>query len=397
MGELHRIPQASGAAERAFADGGLTGRERDAARSVLAGMTAQAAASVMGVDAETVASYRRRAYRKLGVADARGLVARLGERGAGDGRDWRPALRERGLSDTQAEVLARVAAGRSSSEIAGELHLAPGTVSSARANGYRLLGVHSREGLLAELEAGESAGRGRAGAPARRRASRLAAACVAAAVLLALLVVGGEALLTAAAQKKHPWFSADGTYHPELVPFTALDSRGDELFGVSENGQRFGRLDFVAAYMGGIADLYAARGADGTMGYVHAQEPDAGTGRDGDALYDKDGVTVIGEGALRTDRFFEAGQPVTGKTAFTAFCPDGAELFGINEQGQSFGSQDIANLYLGGNLDLVKAHGMEGTSGYVLQDELEAARGGDEIRVYLSDGLTQIDLFLVDG
>ena len=194
--DARRIPQAREDAERAFVEHGLTERERDAARSVLAGMTATDAASVMGIDSETVASYRRRAYHKLGVEGSRGLVDRLGKRDDADATDWRPALLAHGLSETQAEALARVAAGRTSSEIAKELNLAAGTVSSARANGYRLLGVHSREEMVATLKASEKGERTLERAPRRRRASRLAAACVATAALLAVAIAGWQTIVS---------------------------------------------------------------------------------------------------------------------------------------------------------------------------------------------------------
>ena len=70
------IPVASPDAEKDFTDRALTEREVEAARSVLAGMTAEEAASEMGVGASTVGSFRQHAYRKLGVAGARELRER---------------------------------------------------------------------------------------------------------------------------------------------------------------------------------------------------------------------------------------------------------------------------------------------------------------------------------
>ena len=185
------IPTASQEAERDFRERGLTGREAEAARSALAGMTAAAAAREMGIGASTVGSLRQRAYRKLGVSGATELVRKYAEKSvdkdAGE-KDWRPALRARGLSETQASVLSLACSGRSTAQIAGELHLAEGTVRAARAAGYRMLGVHSREELAALLEreaaAPRRAPRGRVpgGGYGRRRggdsgvASRLAAA-----------------------------------------------------------------------------------------------------------------------------------------------------------------------------------------------------------------------------
>lgn len=153
---VSNIPAAPPEAERLFDEGGLTDRERDAARSVLAGMTAREAAGRMGVSASTVGSLRQRSYHKLNVHGAAELVERFGapDSGAawlGAGDDTRSALLSNGLSETQADVLLRVASGKSSAQISDELGIAPGTVSSARAMGYRLLGVHSREELVERL------------------------------------------------------------------------------------------------------------------------------------------------------------------------------------------------------------------------------------------------------
>lgn len=178
------IPTASNEAERDFRERGLTEREADAARSALAGMTAAAAAREMGVSSSTVGSLRQRAYRKLGVGGAAELARKYAdnciEKDAGE-KDWRPALRAHGLSETQASVLSLACSGRSTARIADELHLAEGTVRAARATGYRMLGVHSREELAALLER-------EAAAPRRRRAARLAAACLAAAMVVAVAV-----------------------------------------------------------------------------------------------------------------------------------------------------------------------------------------------------------------
>lgn len=178
------IPAASHEAERDFRERGLTEREADAARSALAGMTAATAAREMGVSSSTVGSLRQRAYRKLSVGGAAELARKYAEncieKDAGE-KDWRPALRAHGLSETQASVLSLACSGRSTARIADELHLAEGTVRAARATGYRMLGVHSREELAALLER-------EAAAPRRRRAARLAAACLAGVMVVAVAV-----------------------------------------------------------------------------------------------------------------------------------------------------------------------------------------------------------------
>ena len=65
------ISRESDAVERALDEKALTDREKDAARSLLQGMTAQSAAEAMGVSPSSVGSYRGRAYEKLGVASGR--------------------------------------------------------------------------------------------------------------------------------------------------------------------------------------------------------------------------------------------------------------------------------------------------------------------------------------
>ena len=145
------IPRASERAEKDFLEHGLTTRETNAVRSTLAGMTAAEAATEMGVGASTVGSLRRNAYQKLGATSGRELVQRYAEKND-DGPEWGEALRNHGLNRTQADVLALVASGLSTAQIAEELHVAPGTVRAARANGYRMLGVHSHHELVELLD-----------------------------------------------------------------------------------------------------------------------------------------------------------------------------------------------------------------------------------------------------
>ena len=61
-------------------------------------------------------------------------------------------LRSQGLSETQANVLVRIAAGDSSTKIEGDLNYSRGSVNSARRVGYRALGVHSRTQLMRHLQ-----------------------------------------------------------------------------------------------------------------------------------------------------------------------------------------------------------------------------------------------------
>ena len=207
-------------------------------------------------------------------------------------------LSARGLGETQAKVLALVAAGASSSGIAQALCLAPGTVSSSRADGYRLLGIHSREELVELIENERRA-------PERRRRRRRLAYAALGAVLVAVIAFVCVAWAGARWQSEHPYVGEDGSLATERIPFTAVDSSGTELFGVNEAGQRFGRHDFVVAYMGGRAELHAAESQDGTgaVGYVREGD-DSGT------LYDSDGDHVIGSNALPLEQVArpEAGE-----------------------------------------------------------------------------------------
>lgn len=247
-----RIPRASDEVERRFEECGLTDRERDATRAAVHGMTAAAAAEVMGLSASTVGSLRQRAYRKLGARGA----AELGEKGGGlsegatpaDG-SVRSALLAHGLSETQADVLALVAAGRSSAEIAEKLSIAPGTVSSARANGYRMLGVHSREELAALL-AEEAA------APRRRRARRLALACVAAVAIVAVAVAVGESVASAP-----PAESTEQTVSKDEA-LDVLFGEG-QLFDVSSTGGAVRLQDVIDDYYEmGVRDVVVERVGD---------------------------------------------------------------------------------------------------------------------------------------
>ena len=213
------IPLASAETERLFEERGLTDRERDAARSALAGMTAKAAAERMGVSSSTVGSLRQRAYNKLGVHGAAELAEQCGTvtgMRAEPSADDRAVLLAHGLSETQADVLSRVAAGYSSAEIADELGIASGTVSSARANGYKLIGVHSREELVAWLERGGEPGGGTR--RARWRSLLVAVGVLAAAILV--VIAGWAALGQSEPSVPTKETPADAEDYVELVGIT---------------------------------------------------------------------------------------------------------------------------------------------------------------------------------
>lgn len=232
--EAPGIPHASDEAERSFSEHGLTEREVDAARSVLAGMTAEMAAREMGIEASTVGGFRQRAYHKLGMEDGRELVRRYGPHGdkdanelANDIEGFRSSLVNRGLTDTQLDVLARAAAGVPTSEIARELHVAPGTVGCARSNGYRLLGVRSREELLSMLE-GERTERERR----QRRGKRLALGCMVTVIAVSALLALAGAFL--------PVDSIGEFLSGEAVGMRSVNG---VLYAVNENDQTFGSIE----------------------------------------------------------------------------------------------------------------------------------------------------------
>lgn len=70
------MPSLSAETEHTLEAAGLSAREREAVRDVLADMSAEEAARRLGVSPSTVASYRRRACEKLGVSVAVALQGR---------------------------------------------------------------------------------------------------------------------------------------------------------------------------------------------------------------------------------------------------------------------------------------------------------------------------------
>lgn len=375
----HSFQRESEAVERAFDEASLTDREKDAARSLLQGMTAQEAADFMGVSPSSVGSYRKRAYEKLGVGSGRELVSLH--------RAWPVAevnvdvnekLRERGLNETQAGVCSLIAAGRTTAEIASELGIAAGTVNSARAYGYKLLGIHSREELV-ELLKGRG---GRETEPATGSSGKRLWTILA---VVAIVLVGAIALLQAIvpSASNGPIGSLTAPRGTDATPFTAKAEDGTILFGVNENGQRFGRRDWVTAYLGGIADLYAAEGENGEKGFAPQNaEP-------GSPLYDMDGRTELGTFSLFEWQVNDLGteKPGPDATPFAARDSEGHILFGVNEAGQRFGSKELADLYLGGKLDLEATTASNGAHGYVRVGDVETK---PVMTVYAEDGVTEL-------
>lgn len=377
----HSFQRESEAVERAFDEASLTDREKDAARSLLQGMTAQEAADIMGVSPSSVGSYRKRAYEKLGVGSGRELVSLHRAWSVAEVNvDVNEKLRERGLNETQASVCSLIAAGRTTAEIASELGIAAGTVNSARAYGYKLLGIHSREELV-ELLKGRG---GRETEPAMGSSGKRLWAILA---VVAIVLVGAIALLQAIATSASngPVASLAAARGTDTTPFTAKAEDGTILFGVNENGQRFGRRDWVTAYLGGIADLYAAEGENGEKGFAPQNaEP-------GSPLYDMDGRTELGTFSLFEWQVNDLGteKPSPDATPFAARDSEGHILFGVNEAGRRFGSKELADLYLGGKLDLEATTASNGAHGYVYVDDVEK---GPVLTVYAEDGVTELGM-----
>ncbi len=369
------------AVERTFDKAALTDRERDSARSLLQGMSAQVAAEAMGVSPSSVGSYRSRAYEKLGVGSGRELIAlreSLSEPMGIEGLKGR--LREKGLGETQANVCALIAAGKTTSEIASELGIATGTVNSARAYGYRLLHVHSREELVELLKKdGRDGAEPMPDGTRKRRWVFVGAAAALAVVVLSVLGCMGVLVTDLSASQGVQAV----TRGADAVPFTAVSDDGTALFGVNESGQRFGRRDWVAAFMGGIADLYAAEGEGGETGYA---PQDA---KPGSPLYDADGKTEVGTFSLFEWQVNDLGveRLDPGETSFTAYGSDGNALFGVNGAGQRFGSREFADLYLGGKLDLEATTASNGAHGYVYVGDVETK---PVLTVYAQDGVTEL-------
>lgn len=376
------ISRESDAVECAFDEKALTGREKDAVRSLLQGMTAQSAAKAMGVSPSSVGSYRGRAYEKLGVASGRELIVLLQARS--ESSSFKERLKDKGLSETQASVCSLIAEGKTTSEIAADLGVAAGTVNSARAYGYQLLHIHSREELVELLrDDGQSDERGGAdavqtGARRKRRAFVAAAAVLAVVAVIVLWQAGALSSATGGSGR-----SDAVARRIDPVSFTAAAGDGTVLFGVNENGQRFGRRDWVTAYLGGIADLYAAEGENGEKGFAPQNaEP-------GSPLYDMDGRTELGTFSLFEWQVNDLGteKPSPDATPFAARDSEGHILFGVNEAGRRFGSKELADLYLGGKLDLEATTASNGAHGYVYADDVET---NPVLTVYAEDGVTEL-------
>ncbi|WGX96474.1 helix-turn-helix transcriptional regulator [Nocardioides sp. L-11A] len=97
---------------------GLSAREADVARAVLAGQEVEEIAAALFLSPRTVRAHLSRVLCAFGVATRVGLLAAVGD---GAGRSGGPGMGAPALSPRQAEVAALVAAGRTNQQIAGEL------------------------------------------------------------------------------------------------------------------------------------------------------------------------------------------------------------------------------------------------------------------------------------
>ena len=90
-------------------------------------------------------------YLCVAIGDAASLDERLIMERVWSGAEGERALsllKSRGLSDIQAAVLMDVAHGRTTGEIAQARNYSTGAINSAKAAGYKMLGIHSRKGLI---------------------------------------------------------------------------------------------------------------------------------------------------------------------------------------------------------------------------------------------------------
>lgn len=128
----------------ALADAGLTKRERTVLLEAAGGKSLAQIAEELSVSRSTVGTYCARAYEKLGVAGKEGAAAWIARAKRGF------ALRDRGLSEDEAETALLVAEGASTAEVASTSMVAEATVCSRLQRAYKKLDIHSRE-ELAEL------------------------------------------------------------------------------------------------------------------------------------------------------------------------------------------------------------------------------------------------------
>lgn len=134
--------------ELALADAGLTRRERTVLLAAHGGKSLAEISEELGVARSTAGTYCSRAYEKLGASSKDGAASWIARATRGI------SLRERGLTDDEAETALLAAEGLTSAGIAAKLVIAEATVNSRLQKVYGKLGIHSREelaGLVAVL------------------------------------------------------------------------------------------------------------------------------------------------------------------------------------------------------------------------------------------------------
>ncbi len=258
---------------RAFEQAGLSTREAEAARSALAGLTAEEAAREMGVSPSSVGNYRSRAYRKLGIKNSRELIDRFGEAWQDDGvagdAQTRARLLALGLNPPQTDIAACILAGMTARQIAEQLCVAEGTVNSNRSRIYATLGIHSKD-ELAKLVAQDEPAKAASLAPRRT-------------ILAAALVLTCAALLF-------------GAWH--LTHTRTINGVG---FSVNLAGQSYGNYSDAhipegvtgKSVLDYCPDLIEVTAANGEKGYASARDVIFGGGNP-TPVYDASGLRVIG-------------------------------------------------------------------------------------------------------
>lgn len=102
-----------------------------------------------------------------------------------------------------------------------------------------------------------------------------------------------------------------------------------------------------------------------------------------------DGRTELGEFSLFEWQANDLGteKPAPDATPFAARDSEGHVLFDVNDAGQRFGSKELADLYLGGKLDLEATTASNGAHGYVRVGDVGTK---PVLTVYAEDGVTEL-------
>jgi DNA-binding CsgD family transcriptional regulator len=113
------------AADTEPATGALTPREQQVLALLTAGNSTHEIATRLGIAADTVRKYTRSIYRKIGAKPPR-------------------ARNNQPLTGRQHQILALLAAGNTTPDIAAQLGIAPGTVKTHLTSVYKKIGARNR-------------------------------------------------------------------------------------------------------------------------------------------------------------------------------------------------------------------------------------------------------------